>query len=142
MRIKLQLFALVLLLAGCAHRFDRSEVVCWSSNIQFGSEAWLAECEHEFHKPVLLLVCHGGYDYDGNWKLYPDFPMPPMKVSDVAWMLKSIANGREVVLASCNARGTELNVPGVYYSRQTTAAAPWIWYPGWLHSAKQLQHSP
>jgi hypothetical protein len=129
---------ILLLLAGCATHRPESEIICWSANVRWGADSWLAACEKEFNGPVVLLVVHGGYVGE-EWHIFPDYPMPPMKVEDAAWFLRGIAKGRTPVITSCNRNGTELFVPDVYYSRQTTAALEGFFFPGWANHPKHLK---
>lgn len=54
-----------------------------------------------------------------------------MTAEQAAWLLKDMAEGREVVLVSCNRAGSTLHVPGVWYSQNIVSSVPrwprWDW---------------
>jgi hypothetical protein len=131
---------LTVLLAGCSStaRTPKGSLgISWSENINYGMPIWLRHAESELGRPVIALFCHGGPDANGEWYLWPDAPRKPMPVEHAAWVLASFAEGREVIIFSCNRNGTELGVPKVWYSRQIVSANR-IFYPGWAVHFRQF----
>lgn len=112
--------------------------ISWSANTRHGLKGWLEAHERALGRPVLLLKVHGGRDEDGVWCIWPDWPRPSMPVEHAAWVLLAVAEGRQVVIQSCNEAGDVLYVPGVLYARQVCSAAPGHWFPGWTTSPRQF----
>jgi len=135
------LFLACLLLIGCAQRVTtpRDSVgISWNRNISHGLPVWMRHLERELDKPVLALVCHGGPNKEGKWYLWPDYPRPPMPVEHAAWVLRDLAEGRQVVILSCNENASLLFVPDVLYARQIVSSNR-LFYPGWATHIKQFQ---
>jgi hypothetical protein len=133
---------ILVLLAGCQTAqvtTPRGSLgISWSANTRHGLKAWVEQHEKHWGQPILMLKCHGGHTTDGTWVLTPDYPMPEMPVEHAAWILRAVAQGRLVVIQSCNENGTELYVPDVMYARQTCSAAPDYWHPGWVNKPGQF----
>jgi hypothetical protein len=136
---------ILVLLVGCQTqppaRIDTpkgSLGISWSASTRHGLKDWLELHEKHWKRPILMLKCHGWHREDGTWILTPDYPMPAMPVEHAAWVLRSVAQGRLVVIQSCNQNGTELYVPDVMYARQTCSAHPGYWHPGWVNKPAQF----
>lgn len=97
---------------------------------------------------ALIVVCHGGDDEKGVWRVWPDNgPSIPMR--QFAWTLHLLKPSRPLVLICCNRAGHGLGVPNTYYALFIVSSVPdrFNWCRGrtdgkrWIGKFEEFQHN-
>ncbi|CAN5388259.1 hypothetical protein BH09PLA1_BH09PLA1_25910 [soil metagenome] len=113
---------LIILLVGCAQARpspQRAEFICWSKDLE--RFAWLWKDEAQRRLPgALVLVTHGAAMSPPNGKEQWVITADPELLGK---FLQQAFPNRPIVFASCNQRGDELHVAGVWYAKQN------VWNP-------------
>lgn len=100
------------------------QYITYCANVSGNELTWAENFRSKLYVAPLVVIVHG--NYEGNvWTAYPDgLPTIPMVI--LIANLKETCPNRPIILISCNARGYELKVPGVWYARQKVWCRPFF----------------
>lgn len=117
------LLAIVLIASsGCTQAKpapQNAEYLCWSPDLEGSALLWQREAQRKL-PGALVLITHGAAmtppDGKERWVITAD-------PDQLARFLQQAFPGRPIVFASCNSRGDELHVRGVWYAKAN------VWNP-------------
>lgn len=99
-----------------------AQYLVYNADISGGEKRWAENFRFYLTKAPVVVVVHGDEE-DNTWVACPD-GLPRQPMSKFITKLHERYSDRPMILISCNQRGFELRVPGVWYAKKRVWSRP------------------
>jgi hypothetical protein len=98
-------------------------IECLDPSLEVYSAMWRDEIGRRFPNAIGIL-CHGGDLVEGEWVLGVGYTGHLTPAREIVARYQKLHKGRTIVLLACNTGNLKLNMPGVWYAKDSVFCIP------------------